>query len=165
MARLFHDVRRSYPGIEQQRLIHEATRRLINRMVTDLIVQTLQNIKDERIETADDVRRLGKPLVAFSPAMQQLNANLKQFLMENMYRHYKVNRMASKARRVVQDLFTFFMNEPECLPNGWRELAGAPKSAKTATVVADFIAGMTDRFALDEYRRIFDVQARSWLGK
>jgi len=165
VARLFHDVRRSYPGIEQQRLIHEATRRLINRMVTDLIVQTLQNIKDERIETADDVRRLGKPLVAFSPAMQQLNANLKQFLMENMYRHYKVNRMASKARRVVQDLFTFFMNEPECLPNGWRELAGAPKSAKTATVVADFIAGMTDRFALDEYRRIFDVQARSWLGK
>lgn len=165
VARVFHDVRRKYPDIDTPRLIHEANRRLINHMVTDLIMQTMQNLKSEHIETAEDIRHLGKPLASFSPEMQQLNANLKQFLMENMYRHYKVNRMASKARRVVKDLFTFFLNEPECLPDNWRPSAGAPKSARTATVVADFIAGMTDRFALDEYRRIFDVQARSWLGK
>jgi dGTPase len=73
--------------------------------------------------------------------------------------------MASKARRVVKELCTFFLNEPECLPTGWRSQVNAPRTPITALVVADFIAGMTDRFALDEYRRVFDVQARSWLGK
>jgi len=165
VARIFHEVRRQYPGIEEPRLVHESIRRLINRMVTDIINQTHANIKAERIETVDDIRHLGKPLVAFSTEMQELNAGLKAFLMENMYRHYKVNRMASKARRVVKELFDFFLMEPECLPNGWREQAGPAKSAKTAMLVADFIAGMTDRFALDEHRRVFDVQARSWLGK
>jgi dGTPase len=165
VGKIFREVRSRYPQIEESRLIHEAIRRLINRMVTDLIIQTMQNITNEHIEKADDIRKLGKPLVAFSPTMQETNARLKAFLMENMYRHYKVNRMASKARRVVKDLFNFFLTEPQCLPTHWRKLAGAPKSATTATVVADFIAGMTDRFALDEHRRIFDVQARSWLGK
>lgn len=165
VASIFHEVRKSYPGIETTRLTHEAIRRLINRMVTDLITQTMQNIQSEHVESPDDIRHLGKPLVAFSPEMQEINASLKTFLMNNMYRHYKVNRMASKARRVVKDLFQFFLNEPDCLPTAWREQAGSPRTAKTAMVVADFIAGMTDRFALDEYRRIFDVQARSWLGK
>ncbi len=165
VARIFHEVRRKYPAIEESRLIHEAIRRLINRMVTDLITQTGQNIAGEHIETVDDIRRLGKPLVAFSPEMQEMNQQLKSFLMEHMYRHYKVNRMASKARRVVKDLFGFFLNEPECLPTAWRVQAGGAKTAKTATVVADFIAGMTDRFALDEYRRVFDVQAKSWAGR
>ena len=165
VAAIFKEVSDQYPGIEQTRLTHEAVRRLINRMVTDLIDQTLENIKNENIETVDDIRHLGKPLVAFSPEMQEQNAQLKAFLMEHMYRHFKVNRMASKARRVVTDLFTFFTTEPECLPSHWRKIAGPPKSARTATIVADFIAGMTDRFALDEYQRVFDVQAKSWLGK
>ena len=165
IAKIFREVRSRYPGIEESRLIHESIRRLINRMVTDLIIQTMQNINNEHIEKADDIRKLGKPLVAFSATMQETNVKIKALLMENMYRHYKVNRMASKAKRVVKELFTFFLNEPQCLPTNWRKLAGAPKSAATATVVADFIAGMTDRFALDEHRRVFDVQARSWLGK
>lgn len=165
VGRIFREVRKAFPEIDQTRLTHEAIRRLINRMVTDLITQTMQNIKNSALESPDDIRRLGKPLVAFSPEMEEINTALKRFLRTNMYRHYKVNRMSSKARRVVRDLFTFFIAEPECLPNGWREQAGGPKTAKTAMVVADFIAGMTDRFALDEYRRVFDVQARSWLGK
>jgi len=166
VGRIFREVKTQYPGIDEQRLIHEAIRRLINRMVTDLIMQTSHNINAEHIEKVDDIRRLGKSVVEFSPAMQEINRNLKEFLMQNMYRHYKVNRMASKAKRVVKDLFTFFLNEPQCLPTNWRKLAGGgPKSALTAMVVSDFIAGMTDRFALDEYRRVFDVQARSWLGK
>lgn len=165
IGRILRDVSSRYPGIEEQRLVHESIRRLINRMVTDLITQTLQNIQSEHIERVDDVRKLGKPLVGFSPAMQESNQQLKAFLMENMYRHYKVNRMASKARRVVKELFQFFLAEPNCLPTQWQKLAGSAKSATTAMVVSDFIAGMTDRFALDEHRRIFDVQARSWLGK
>ncbi len=162
---IFREVRSQFPGISQQRLIHESIRRLINRMVTDLITHTLQRIEADHVEKPEDIRHLNKPLVAFSPAMQEINLSLKQFLMKNMYRHYKVNRMASKAGRVVQELFQFFLNEPECLPTDWRKLAGGARSPITAMVVADFIAGMTDRFALDEHRRIFDVQARSWLGK
>lgn len=162
---VFKEVRAKYPDISEQRCIHEAIRRIINRMVSDLMMQTKKNIAHEGVETVEDIRKLGKPLVAFSPEMQQINKELKAFLMQNMYRHYKVNRMASKARRVVHELFDFFLAEPHCLPPTWNALVGGAKTAKTAMVVADFIAGMTDRFALDEYRRIFDVQARSWLGK
>lgn len=165
VGKIFREVRAQYPGLSETKLVHEAVRRLINRMVTDVITQTMKNISDAQVESADDVRKLGKPLVAFSPSMQEANAELKDFLMKNMYRHYKVNRMASKAKRVVKDLFNFFLNEPDCLPTAWRAQVNAPRTPITALVVADFIAGMTDRFALDEYRRVFDVQARSWLGK
>ena len=91
-----------------------------------------------------------------------LNARaLKQFLFENMYRHYKLNRMTSKARRVVQDLFELLVAEPNCLPTTWRERAGAPGTEETARLVCDYIAGITDRFALDEHKKLFDVQARA----
>ncbi len=165
VGKIFREVRAQYPNLSETKLVHESVRRLINRMVTDVITQTMKNISDAQVENADDVRKLGKPLIAFSPAMQEANAQLKDFLMKNMYRHYKVNRMASKAKRVVKDLFNFFLNEPDCLPTAWRAQVNAPRTPITALVVADFIAGMTDRFALDEYRRVFDVQARSWLGK
>lgn len=165
VARIFHEVQKKYPDIDEQRLTHESIRRLINRMVTDLVVQTRSNIESYKIKTVDDIRALGNSIVSFSPEMQEINFTLQEFLMKNMYRHYKVNRMASKAGRVVTDLFEFFLNEPECLPDAWRKLTDGQGATKTATVVADFIAGMTDRFALDEYRRVFDVQARSWLGR
>ena len=93
--------------------------------------------------------------------MQRNDAALKAFLRANMYRHYKLNRMTSKARRLVRDLFELFVAEPGCLPTEWRRRAGAPATTETARVVADYIAGMTDRFAADEYRRLFDVQSRA----
>lgn len=165
VATIFHDVKKLYPAASEPRLVHEAIRRIINRMVTDLVTQSRENIAASGIKTVEDIHRLGRPLIAFSPAMVEQNRLLKSFLMKRMYRHYKVNRMASKAKRVVKELFEFFLAEPECLPTSWRALAGNAGDQQTALVVADFIAGMTDRFALDEYRRIFDVQARSWLGK
>ncbi len=165
VAKIFHEVQQKYPDLDDPRLTHEAIRRLINRMVTDLVAQTHRNINEYKIKSVDDIRALGKPLVFFSPQMEETNRVLKKFLMKNMYRHYKVNRMASKAGRVVKDLFEFFVAEPECLPDAWRNITDESGSKKTAAVVADFIAGMTDRFALDEYRRVFDVQARSWLGR
>ena len=165
VAEIFRAVQKKYPAIEEARLTHEGIRRLINLMVTDLVAQTRINIAEYNIKTVDDVRALGKPLVFFSPSMQETNRKLQAFLMQNMYRHYKVNRMASKASRVVRELFDFFVSEPECLPDAWRKQTDGVKTTKTAEVVADFIAGMTDRFALDEYRRVFDVQARSWLGR
>ncbi len=165
VATVFHEVNALYPQISKPRLIHESIRRIINRMVTDLVSTSRRNILESGVKSAAEVRSLGRPLIAFSEEMSAHNLQLKSFLMRRMYRHYKVNRMASKARRVVSELFNFFLNEPECLPIGWNEITAGKNNLQTASVVADFIAGMTDRFALDEHRRIFDVQARSWLGK
>jgi dGTPase len=147
----------TYPGISKQRLVHESIRRMIHGMIDDLLKQTLANIKEFSVVTADDARKLGRAVVNFSPEMEQSNKVLKEFLMTNMYRHYKVNRMTSKARRVVTDLFTLFLNEPECLPTEWRELAGGSFSQQTASSACDFIAGMTDRFALKEHQLLFDL--------
>jgi dGTPase len=86
---------------------------------------------------------------------------LKNFLFENMYRHYKLNRMTSKAKRVVKELFKLLVKEPECLPDELQAKCKNTSSADTARVVVDYIAGMTDRYALDEYQNLFDVQARN----
>ena len=98
-------------------------------------------------------------MIAFSAAMQDHDKALKRFLFERMYRHYRVNRMASKARRIVHELFRLLLEEPDCLPTEWRQQAGAAGRPETARIVADYIAGMTDRFALDEHRRLFDRYA------
>lgn len=149
-----------YGKLDDKRRINEVIRRVINRLADDVLTQTEENIADSGIETAQDVRDLERPLVHFSDEMQDVHVQLKRFLMERMYRHYKVNRMTSKCRRVIKDLFTFFHAEPECLPSPWREQAQAGDITHRAHVVADFVAGMTDRFALDEHKRIFDVWAR-----
>jgi dGTPase len=112
------------------------------------------------LKSADDVRHAGLMVATFSDEMQPVNQAIKSFLMKYMYRHYKVNRMTSKARRVVRELFEFFVNEPECMPPAWYAQTDGAKTVATAAVVADFIAGMTDRFALDEYARIFDPKSR-----
>ena len=101
--------------------MHEANRRIINRMATDLITQTAKNIEAAGVTKVEEVRGLGKALAEFSPQMMADNKLLKSFLMQRMYRHYKVNRMASKAKRVVRELFEFFLAEPECLPEEWRK--------------------------------------------
>jgi dGTPase len=105
------------------------------------------------------VRALSEPVVAFSAVMRKNDRALKEFLFERMYRHYRVNRMSSKARRVIHDLFTLYLAEPECLPGEWRGLAAGPDDPRTARVAADYLAGMTDRYALDEHHRLFDAYA------
>ncbi len=151
----------AHPGLEEQRRVHEVIRRIINRMVDDLLHQTRANLSQHTIEDVSQIRALGEPVVAFSDAMNDTKQQLKQFLMERMYRHYRVNRMTSKARRVVQELFTFFFEEPECLPTPWQKDIADMNDRQRARTVCDFIAGMTDRFALKEYQRVFDVQASS----
>jgi dGTPase len=158
---VFDEVRTRYPGIEDSRLIHESVRRLIGHMVHDLIGETRRRIAALAPDSADAIRRCSTPVAAFSPQMQENDRALKAFLMQRMYRHYKLNRMTSKARRLVRDLFQLFVAEPECLPTEWRKQTEGPATPPTARVVADYIAGMTDRFAADEYRRLFDVQSRS----
>src|SRR5438132_943452 len=155
---VFAEVAAHYPGLDQSRLIHESIRRLIDRMVRDLVDQTRSRLADSGVGSADEVRGLGQPIAAFSETMRNHDRALKRFLYQRMYRHYRVNRMSSKARRVVRELFQLFLAEPECLPGEWRALTGGSE-AERARTVADYLAGMTDRFALDEHRRLFDTYA------
>jgi dGTPase len=156
---MFHEVAQKYPGLEEPRLIHESIRRMIDRMVRDLVGETRARLADAGVKSADDVRALGRPIAAFSAAMRDNDRALKRFLYERMYRHYRVNRMSHKARRVVRELFQLFLAEPECLPSEWRVAAICGDAAARARTIADYLAGMTDRFALDEHRRLFDTYA------
>jgi len=154
------EVRARYPKIEVQRLVPETIRRLIDRMVQDLVAETERRLQNTRPENAQAIRNLDTPVVAFSGKMEKDNQALKAFLMRRMYRHYKVNRMASKARRIVKELFELFICEPGCLPTEWQtDMTALDKPAK-AQLVLDYIAGMTDRFALEEHRRVFDSYAK-----
>ena len=155
---VFDEVARRYPGLDESRLIHEAIRRVIDRMVRDLVGETRRRLVATGVRSVDEVRHLGEPVAAFSAEMRDHDRALKRFLHERMYRHYRVNRMSSKARRVVRELFQLFLAEPECLPGEWRALTGG-NPPETARIIADYLAGMTDRFALDEHRRLFDTYA------
>ena len=154
---IFAAVRHSHPDLNQSRLVHEGVRHMIGAMVDDIIAESHGRLMEAGCTSAGEVRALGRPVVAFSNEMAANDRSLKKFLYRRMYRHYKVNRMASKARRVVHDLFKLFVAEPECLPNDWRERCDASGSRQTARVVADYIAGMTDRFAFLEHQRIFNI--------
>ncbi len=158
---IFAEVRAAHPDLDDSRMTHEAVRRMIGAMVTDLTEETRRRIAAAKPGSADDIRRLGEPVARFSEQMTTHQKALKAFLREHMYRHYKLNRMTSKARRLVRDLFRLLLGEPECLPTEWRRRAESPNSAATAQLVADYIAGLTDRYAMDEHRRLFDVQART----
>jgi dGTPase len=156
---VLRDVAESHSGLDEPRLVHETIRRVIDRMVADLVAESQRRLAAARIDSVAAIRQLGAPVIAFSETMRAHDKALKQFLFERMYRHYRVNRMASKARRIVQELFRLLLDEPHCLPSEWRQLADGAGTAATARVVADYIAGMTDRFALDEHYRLFDRYA------
>ncbi|SNB61562.1 dGTPase [Arboricoccus pini] len=149
-------VRGLYGPIDQRRLHHEVIRRLIDQMVTDIIVRTRHNLAALGGAPSPDlaaIRAASSPVVAFSPGMAAEIAALRAFLRKRMYRHYKVNRMSSKARSIVRNLVQLFMAEPDCLPTHWQPEGGEPQ--QTADAVRDYIAGMTDRYAFDEYDRLF----------
>ena len=161
VGNIFRQLDDEYTGWSQSRLIHEANRRMINRMVVDLIRQTIKNIESFDIQTLDDIRNLKQPLITFSKGMEANIATIKAFLHENMYHHYKVCRMTNKAKKIIQQLFDVFYHEPKCLPNEWRKAALQSKTDnERAEIVADFIAGMTDRFATDEYKKLFDIDCK-----
>jgi dGTPase len=155
---VFAEVRARYPGIDEPRLINEAIRRVIDRMVRDLVAETGRRLAASGARSVDGIRQLAEPVAAFSPEMREHDRALKRFLFARMYRHYRVNRMSSKAHRIVHELFRLFQAEPQCLPGEWRAPEGTGP-AETARIVADYLAGMTDRFALDEHRRLFDTYA------
>jgi dGTPase len=146
-----------YGKLEEKQMQQEVIRSLIGRMINDVTVHSQINLNALKPDTVSDIRGAKKMTVSFSENMKKQDKALKTFLMKNMYRHYKVNRMSSKARRVVTDLFNLYLTEPECLPTEWQQELQTSKASERARRVADFIAGMTDRFALLEHRRLFDT--------
>ena len=158
---ILQGLRKSHPDLDRSRLIHELVRRVINAMVTDLLTETRTRLARQQPKSAQQIRETGAPTAAFSEQMMAHHKVLRAFLFERMYRHYLVNRMTSKARRIVHNLFDLLFREPQCLPSEWRVQTDAPQTPRTARVVADYIAGMTDRFALREYDRLFDMTDRT----
>jgi dGTPase len=151
----------AYPDLEQPRLIHETVRRLIDHMVTDLLGETEARLAAAAPVSVDEIRRLGRPVVAFSQEMISHDQALRGFLSERMYRHHMVQRMTARAERVVGDLFEAFTAEPGLMPAEWRGRADGRDEGRIARLVADYIAGMTDSFALSEHRRLFDTGTAS----
>jgi dGTPase len=152
---IFTQVMARYPNLDRSRLIHESVRRMISAMIEDAIVETQRRVNELKLQTAEDVRACGQQVVAFGDAMSANDKALKAFLFKNMYRHSKVTAMMAKAKRVVGDLFALLLREPNVMPAQWSELCDGASTTRTARVVSDYIAGMTDRFALEEHRRLF----------
>ena len=152
-------VRTQYPELIGRRLIHETVRRMINALVVDLCEQSNANIANAAPKNIDDVRGSAM-LISFSPAMREQQTELKRFLRTNLYQHYRVNRMTSKAQRIVRELFNVFMQDVKLMPDEFQQRAKLDSATDQARAVADYIAGMTDRYAIREYQRLFTVSDR-----
>ncbi|HVC60967.1 MAG TPA: deoxyguanosinetriphosphate triphosphohydrolase [Acetobacteraceae bacterium] len=139
------------------RLRHETIRRVINAMITDLIEETRRRLAKLNPQDAGAVRRAKQRVVSFGPAMAEAHMVIKDFLFARMYRHWRVNRMTTKARRLTEELFRLLHADPSLLPDDWRARAGEGGTHRAATVVGDYVAGMTDRYAMDEHRRLTDI--------
>lgn len=149
--------------IENHRLSHEIVRRFIHVLVNDLTDNTNKNIKRYNVKTVDDVRNAGVLLADFSLELKAVIRIVKEFLMRKMYKHYKVNRMSSKARRIIYDLFDFYFLEPNCLPGMWqKKIANLSNHHELAHLIADYIASMTDRYAIKEHKNLFDLYDKKY---
>ena len=157
----YETVRARWPALTGRRVIHETIRAMIDRQATDLLETSRAAIEAARPGSVDDVRGQRTALIRFSAPMLEQHRELKQLLRKELYRHYRVFRMSMKAQRIVKDLFDVFFNTPRTLPHDTQrriEEQGGNESAR-ARLVADYVAGMTDRFAIAEYGRLFDVDA------
>ena len=139
---------RDHPGLRGRRLLFEAIRRMLSEQVYDVIAATRERIVQSGVQTVDDVRA-APALVTFSNAMRQRSQVLKTFLLHNLYRHPQVMETTERARRVIHDLFGCYLSDPSQMPESHRRESDMPRA------VADYIAGMTDRFAIREHERLF----------
>ncbi len=159
-------VMQKYPKISSTCLIHEVIRRMISRMVVDLIDTSRNHIESLNLSHPDDARKQKKYIVGFSENMQQQTLELKRFLMKNLYRHYRVQRMTTKAEKVLTALFDAFINDQRILPpdalKHCHQLKDKMGDNGIARGVSDYIAGMTDRYAIVEYERIFNPRQLSF---
>ncbi len=155
----YETVKTKHPGLSERRTIHEVVRRMINCQVTDLIDNASRYLAEASPSSAMAVRNMAGPSICFSPAMAEQNLKLKQFLRKNLYSHYRVNRMSAKAAKIIKALFDTFIEDPYLLPpealEKLQKLESEFSTKGRARAVADYIAGMTDRYAIKEYERVF----------
>ncbi len=151
------EVLKLYPGLERQRIIHETVRRVISAMVNDVVAQVRRNTVATHVKASDDVRGLSASIVQFSSQMAENNRILQAFLSNRMYRHERVLEIMERAQRVIRDLFEAYMNDASLLPADWRDDPSTDDRIHHARQVCDFLSGMTDRFALDQHKRLFDL--------
>jgi dGTPase len=155
-GRALAEVKAAYPGIDGTRLLYEAIRRLIGAMIEHAVAEAERRLASLEPRSANDVRHAATTMVAFSEDMQRELDQLRAFLTARVYRHKRIDRIMGEAEGVVRDLFKRYSDDPAALPPEWREQA-PPDASAYARHIADFIAGMTDRFALAEHRRLFDA--------
>ena len=153
---LLDEIEEWRPALERPRLIHELGRRVITRFIEDAIVESRRRIEEAGVGSLADVRAAGRPLVGLSPPLEAADADIKRFLFAHMYRHSNVLKVREKAERVVWRLFDAFFADPKAMPAEWASGAAGAPAGERARAAADYIAGMTDRFAIAEHRRLFD---------
>ncbi|ATX81451.1 dGTPase [Mariprofundus ferrinatatus] len=162
----YEQVERQFSGVSERLKVNETVRQMINFLIVDVISETERRIGEMGVATFEDVRDASKPLVGLSAPVRRMNGEMKKFLYKHMYRHYRVARMANKAERVIRELFTVYMEHPAMLPDNQQLELEIAKSGtdltdeKQARIIADYIAGMTDRYALEEHEKLFNVSAR-----
>jgi dGTPase len=165
VKRHFEQVKNAYPDLQGRRRVHETVRRIVNEVVIDVIESSAQRLRQVEPPDIDAVRAQSQPLMGMSEAIRGQHLELKQFLREQVYRHQRVLRMTTKAKRVVKELYGAFMEDIKLLPAEYRDAAQRAQERDGATgrarIVADYIAGMTDRYAIVEYSRLFDPAERT----
>jgi len=157
LAELLDEIDALHPGLERPRATNELVRRVITRFVEDVIRESEKRIAVLAPGDADAIRRAGAPVVAFSPAIVAADQAIKGFLYPNMYRHPRIGVIRKEAADIVRDLFVRFTAQPQAMPAEWAAGCGELDEARLARRVSDYIAGMTDSYALDEHRRLFDA--------
>lgn len=156
---VFRSVSADYPQLDKRRTVYEAVRRLIGIWIGDLVGETSSRIAEYRPGSAAEVRDMPVPLVAFSAQLDKQQLALRAFLHERMYKHYKVNRMRSQAKRILKELFDLFLAEPNTLPPPWRQDAEQVTGARRARIVCDYLAGMTDNYAIEQHRSLYSLDS------
>ena len=149
-------VKIDYPKIDEHLIISEAVNRMKNMMIMDAISNTRKNIKEFSIENIEDVRNLNQPLAKFSSEMEIYHKQIKAFLMDKLYTHFSIKRVTNKSRRMVKELFCLYMEDISCLPKSWQKNISSDKK-ECAIIVRDFIACMSDRYAMQEYKSFFEI--------
>lgn len=158
VSRYVHEVKKLYKGLSRSRKIYEASRKLMHYLIESLLYQTRENIKKYKIKTESDIRHLGKPLVEFTDPVTSQIGEIKKFLFKKVYKHHKVMHVTLRCQRIMKDLFKLYADNIDLLPISWKSLAEEGSTKATMSVVADYMAGMTDRFAIKQYELFFNLK-------
>ncbi len=161
IGRILAGIRATYPDITPTILVAELIRQMIGDMVDDVLEESAKRLKELNPSSSDDVRKHNKQVVSFSSEMHKSVEELRAFLFARMYRHYSLQRILMKVEKIIPDLFTAFVNKYTLLPDHWQKrveaAGGLTKDKARARIVCDYIAGMTDRYAIREHERLFDL--------